>query len=118
MLSWAEVPGIVVTARHRRGWITVDDTLFAGREAVERNAWEEAREAFSAADDERALTPGDLLLFADASWWAGYPDEAGWPTSPCDAWPSPWPPGGWRRPSTCSKTSRSREYMLGCSFCD
>jgi hypothetical protein len=54
----------------------VDDTLFAGREAVERNAWEEAREAFSAADDERALTPGDLLLFADASWWAGHPDEA------------------------------------------
>jgi len=52
------------------------NTLGAGREAVERNAWEEAREAFSAADDERALTPGDLLLFADASWWAGYPDEA------------------------------------------
>ncbi len=76
MRLWAEVPGIVVTARHRREWITVDDTLFAGREAVERNAWEEAREAFSAADDERALTPGDLLLFADASWWAGYPDEA------------------------------------------
>lgn len=52
------------------------NTLGAGREAVERNAWEEAREAFSAADDEQALTPGDLLLFADASWWTGHPDEA------------------------------------------
>ena len=52
------------------------NTLGAGREAVDRNAWEEAREAFSAADDEQALTPGDLLLFADASWWTGHPDEA------------------------------------------
>ena len=52
------------------------NTLGAGREAVDRNAWEEAREAFSAADHEQALTPGDLLLFADASWWTGRPDEA------------------------------------------
>ncbi len=75
MLLLADVPGIVVTARHRRG-CTVDDTLLAGRDAVERLAWKEAREAFSEADHDQILTPSDLQLFADAAWWSGYPDEA------------------------------------------
>jgi class 3 adenylate cyclase len=54
----------------------VDESLLAGREAVDRLAWNEAREAFSEADHDQILAPGDLLLFADASWWTGYPDEA------------------------------------------
>lgn len=54
----------------------MDDTLLAGRDAVERLAWNEAREAFSEADHDQILTPGDLQLFADAAWWSGYPDEA------------------------------------------
>jgi class 3 adenylate cyclase len=51
-------------------------TLVAGREAVDRHAWEEAREAFVAADNEQTLAPNDLELLADAAWWSGYPDEA------------------------------------------
>lgn len=54
----------------------MSDTLVAAREAVERHAWEEARESFLTADREGSLSPNDLQLLADAAWWSGYPDEA------------------------------------------
>lgn len=54
----------------------MSNTLVAAREALERHQWDEAREAFLAADDEGPLTPADLQHLADAAWWSGHPDEA------------------------------------------
>ena len=54
----------------------MSDTLVTAREAVERHAWEEAREAFTLADSEEPLGPNDLRLLADAAWWSGHPEEA------------------------------------------
>jgi class 3 adenylate cyclase len=51
-------------------------TLVAGREALERRAWAEAREALQAADGDAPLSPDDLQLYSEAAWWSGYPDEA------------------------------------------
>jgi class 3 adenylate cyclase len=52
------------------------ETLESGREAFTRHAWSEAVEAFTAADQNRALTPEDLQKLATAQWWTGHPDEA------------------------------------------
>jgi class 3 adenylate cyclase len=47
-----------------------------GRKAVQRRAWDDAITAFKEVDDEEPLSPRDLELLADASWWAGFPDES------------------------------------------
>jgi len=52
------------------------ETLEAGRDAMRRHAWAEAMEAFTAADRDGGLSPDDLELLGNASWWAGRPDEA------------------------------------------
>lgn len=52
------------------------DALDAARQAVQRHAWAEAREAFAEADREQALGPDDLNLLAEAAWWGGYPDDS------------------------------------------
>lgn len=51
-------------------------TLDSGREAYQRNAWEEAFRELSAADAESALGPADLERLADAAWWSGRVQEA------------------------------------------
>ena len=51
-------------------------TVEIGRKAVQRRAWDDAIKAFNEVDGEEPLSPHDLELLADASWWAGYPDES------------------------------------------
>ena len=51
-------------------------SLELGREAVKRHAWAAALDAFAAAEAEDPLSPDDLELMGDASWWAGRPQEA------------------------------------------
>jgi class 3 adenylate cyclase len=41
-----------------------------------RHAWDEAVDAFSAADRAGGLSPEDLEQLGAASWWAGRPDDA------------------------------------------
>ena len=53
---------------------TVDDSVAAAREALERHAWQEAFDHFSEADTGGSLEPEDLELFSNAAWWAGHPD--------------------------------------------
>ena len=50
------------------------DLLEVGREAVRKNQWSEAVAALEAAGDA-ILSPDDLVLLADALWWAGRPDD-------------------------------------------
>jgi class 3 adenylate cyclase len=45
-------------------------------EAMARHAWEEAVEAFTAADHAAGLSPEDLEQLGAASWWAGRPDDS------------------------------------------
>lgn len=52
-----------------------DDALAAGREALERHAWQEAYDAFSEADREHKLTAEGLRLLAESAWWAARPDD-------------------------------------------
>lgn len=52
------------------------DTIVSGRDALSRGAWDEAVQAFTAADRQRSLAPDDLRMLADALWWSGRPDEA------------------------------------------
>ncbi|HSJ35096.1 MAG TPA: tetratricopeptide repeat protein [Acidimicrobiia bacterium] len=47
------------------------DALQRGRDAIEAHQWQEAVDAFTAADAQAPLSAGDLHLLADASWWAG-----------------------------------------------
>lgn len=54
----------------------VVDTIAPGREALLRGAWQEAVDAFEAADREEPLAPDELRLLADALWWVGRPDDA------------------------------------------
>jgi len=54
----------------------VIETLERGRAAAGRHAWNEAVEAFAAADLEGGLAPDDLLALGHAHWWSGHPDEA------------------------------------------
>ena len=51
-------------------------TVETGRKAVERREWGDAVAAFHEADEAEPLSPEDLELLADASWWAGEPDES------------------------------------------
>ncbi len=53
----------------------VADSLESAREAVERLAWREAYDAYSAVEAER-LAPEDLERFAEAAWWRGRLDES------------------------------------------
>ncbi len=52
------------------------ETLELGRDAIDRHAWTEAVEVFTAADHDGGLAPADLELLSAAAWWAGRPDEA------------------------------------------
>jgi class 3 adenylate cyclase len=52
------------------------DTLVSGRQAHSRRAWDEALDAFAAADREGELSPADLQLLAEAAWWAGRTEES------------------------------------------
>jgi len=54
----------------------VIDTLELGRDAIRRHAWQEAMEAFSAADRANGLAAEDLELQGEAAWWTGRPDAA------------------------------------------
>lgn len=54
----------------------MSETVTAARQAVESYDWDHAIEAFLAAEQADGLTPGDLVLLADAQWWAGQPDDA------------------------------------------
>lgn len=51
-------------------------TLEEGRTAIQRHDWASAAAALTDADRDRGLSPGDLLLMADAYWWTAQPDEA------------------------------------------
>lgn len=51
-------------------------TVEMGRKAVQRRAWDDAVNAFNEVDQEEPLSPIDLELLADASWWAGDPDRS------------------------------------------
>jgi len=48
----------------------------AAREAFKRHAWQEAYDAFGAADATGSLSAADLVAYADTAWWSGRPDEA------------------------------------------
>jgi class 3 adenylate cyclase len=52
------------------------DTVQLGRNAMDRHAWAEATEGFTAADHEGRLEAADLELLGTAAWWAGQPDVA------------------------------------------
>jgi DNA-binding CsgD family transcriptional regulator/tetratricopeptide (TPR) repeat protein len=49
--------------------------LASAREAVAREAWSEAYEAFTASSAEE-LGPADLEAFADAAWWLSKPETS------------------------------------------
>lgn len=51
-------------------------TLDVARDAVRRNDWPSAIEAFGEIDGETDLSPEDLVLLGDALWWSAQPDEA------------------------------------------
>jgi class 3 adenylate cyclase len=51
-------------------------SLEVGRDAASRRAWPEAVEALTEADRAEGLSPDDLELLGNASWWAGRPDDA------------------------------------------
>ncbi len=51
-------------------------SLEVGRDAASRRAWPEAVEALTQADHAEGLSPDDLELLGNASWWAGRPDDA------------------------------------------
>jgi class 3 adenylate cyclase len=51
-----------------------DSPLQAARAAVDRRAWEEARNLYTEADAAGQLAPADLVQMAEVSWWAGAPD--------------------------------------------
>ena len=51
-------------------------TVGPGHDAMARHAWDEAIEAFAAADRAGELTPDDLEQLGAASWWAGRPGDA------------------------------------------
>jgi class 3 adenylate cyclase len=52
------------------------ETLETGRDAFERHAWQEAVDAFTAADREAGLAPEDLERLATSAWWSARPDDA------------------------------------------
>jgi class 3 adenylate cyclase len=55
---------------------TVEDRAHSAREAFDRHAWQDAVELFRAADGDHPLATGDLVMLAQAAWFAGEPDAA------------------------------------------
>lgn len=53
---------------------TSGDVLVAGREALERHAWDEAYDTLAQADREGELPPEGLQLLAEAAWFSSRPD--------------------------------------------
>jgi class 3 adenylate cyclase/predicted negative regulator of RcsB-dependent stress response len=51
------------------------DAVEAGRDALERHAWQEAYEILTEADRQGSLTAEGLNFLAWASWWTAHPDE-------------------------------------------
>jgi len=51
------------------------DAVEAGRDALQRHAWDEAYEVLSEADREGSLTGEGLELLASAAYWTAHPDE-------------------------------------------
>lgn len=51
-------------------------TLEVARDAVRRNDWSSAIEAFGEIEAETDLSPDDFVLLGDALWWSARPDEA------------------------------------------
>jgi class 3 adenylate cyclase len=51
-----------------------DGSLEAGREAIRKNAWREAFEVLSGADEGEGLGAEDLERLAHAAWWTGHLD--------------------------------------------
>jgi len=47
-----------------------------GRSAMDRHAWAEAIDAFTAIDREGDLAPADLERLGTAAWWSGQPDPS------------------------------------------
>ncbi len=47
-----------------------------GRSAMDRHAWAEAIDAFTAIDREGDLAPADLERLGTAAWWSGQPDQS------------------------------------------
>ncbi|MGH2681812.1 MAG: adenylate/guanylate cyclase domain-containing protein [Actinomycetota bacterium] len=52
-----------------------DELVQAGREALQRYAWQEAYDALREADRQGSLTGEGLQLLAWAAWWTAHPDE-------------------------------------------
>jgi len=52
------------------------DLLTSGRDAFAREAWAEAVEVFTAAEEEESLGPDDLVRLSNAAWWIGQADES------------------------------------------
>jgi hypothetical protein len=52
------------------------DLLLDARKAAEDHAWEEAYDAFRAADSRDGLPPEDLDLMSESAFWAGHAAEA------------------------------------------
>ena len=63
-------------AQNQRVPHTMVETLQLGRDAMDRHAWAEAFDVFTAADHDAGLEPGDLERLGTAAWWAGQPDQA------------------------------------------
>ncbi|MFQ5947325.1 MAG: adenylate/guanylate cyclase domain-containing protein [Acidimicrobiia bacterium] len=51
------------------------DLLEAGREALQRHAWQEAYDLLSRADSADVLPPEDLQGLAESAWWIGHIDD-------------------------------------------
>ena len=71
----APVPPVRVEAYHPFVSRTAADAVEAGREALERHAWDEAYEILSEADRADALNGEGLELLAAAAYWTAHPDE-------------------------------------------
>jgi class 3 adenylate cyclase len=54
---------------------TSEDALEAGRDALERHAWQEAYQILSEADRTGALSGNGLEILAEAAYWSAHPDE-------------------------------------------
>jgi class 3 adenylate cyclase len=53
---------------------TAEDVLVAGRDALERHAWDEAYDTLDRADRQGGLPPEGLQLLAEAAWFSSRPD--------------------------------------------
>jgi class 3 adenylate cyclase len=53
---------------------TAEDVLVAGRDALDRHAWDEAYDTLDRADRQDGLPPEGLQLLAEAAWFSSRPD--------------------------------------------